>query len=82
MEDQVIRYRKLHRLVRDFTNRKLVDFDEDSGRMFASLRSAKLRLGSMDLKIASISLAHQATLVTRNVRDFATFQVKVFNPFE
>lgn len=27
-------------------------------------------MGTMDLKIASISLAHGATLLTRNLRDF------------
>ncbi|MEO5802504.1 MAG: type II toxin-antitoxin system VapC family toxin, partial [Verrucomicrobiota bacterium] len=30
-----------------------------------------VRIGSMDLKIACIALAHDATLLTRNVNDFS-----------
>ncbi len=30
-----------------------------------------VRIGSMDLKIACVAMAHDATLLTRNVRDFA-----------
>ncbi|MFN4259177.1 MAG: type II toxin-antitoxin system VapC family toxin [Gemmataceae bacterium] len=31
----------------------------------------KLRIGTKDLQIAAIALAHQATLLSRNVADFA-----------
>ncbi|MBM3862272.1 MAG: type II toxin-antitoxin system VapC family toxin [Verrucomicrobia bacterium] len=34
------------------------------------LRKHRLRVGTMDLKIASICLAHDATLLTRNLADF------------
>jgi tRNA(fMet)-specific endonuclease VapC len=30
-----------------------------------------VRIGSMDLKIACVALAHDATLLTRNTTDFA-----------
>jgi tRNA(fMet)-specific endonuclease VapC len=34
------------------------------------LKAAKTRLGTMDLKIASIALANDAILLSRNVGDF------------
>lgn len=48
-------------------------FDAKAGEIFDLLRAtAKLRkLGSADLMIASLALAHGATLVTRNLRHFA-----------
>ena len=36
-----------------------------------ALRKSRLRIGTMDLKIASIAIAHDATLLTRNTVDFA-----------
>ncbi|MCQ3925377.1 MAG: VapC toxin family PIN domain ribonuclease [Rhodocyclaceae bacterium] len=35
-----------------------------------------------DALIAACALVHKLTVVTRNVRDFAPFDVPVFNPFE
>ncbi len=37
---------------------------------FESLKHAGIRVGTMDLKIASIVLANDATLLTRNTNDF------------
>jgi tRNA(fMet)-specific endonuclease VapC len=37
---------------------------------FARLRSQKVRIGTQDLRIASIALTGSATVVTRNARDF------------
>jgi len=34
------------------------------------LRRAKVRIGTMDLKIASIALVHDALLLSANLRDF------------
>ena len=35
-----------------------------------------------DAMIAATALVHDLTVVTRNVRDFTRFDVRVFNPFE
>lgn len=47
--------------------------DERSAQEFDRLRSRKglAKVGRADLLIASIALAHRATLVTRNVRHFS-----------
>lgn len=35
-----------------------------------------------DAMIAAVALVHGLTVVTRNVRDFTPFSVKLLNPFE
>jgi tRNA(fMet)-specific endonuclease VapC len=41
------------------------------GHLFADLRRQGVRIGSLDLKIACITLIHDATLLRRNKLDFA-----------
>lgn len=48
----------------------LLPWDEDAANRFVQLRKAGVRIATMDLKIASITLAHDATLLTRNTVDF------------
>jgi len=48
----------------------MLAFDDDAAQIFLGLRRAFRRAGTMDLKIAAICLAHDATLLTRNVADF------------
>ena len=69
--------RDLERRIRDVVVR-LVDvlpFDADAAEVYGSLRaeleSEGRRLAEPDLRIASISLARNLTLVTGNVRHFA-----------
>jgi tRNA(fMet)-specific endonuclease VapC len=67
---QVLGYAELGRLVvylRAFT---IVPFSDKAAEQFDSLRSAKIRLGTMDLKIAAIALVNQALLLSANLRDF------------
>ena len=48
----------------------ILPFDQAAYQQFESLRQQKVRIGTQDLRIASITLANNATLVTRNKRDF------------
>jgi tRNA(fMet)-specific endonuclease VapC len=54
---------------------RVVDFDEAAAQQYGRIRAALHRTGQLigpnDLLIAAIALAHDATLVTRNVREFA-----------
>jgi tRNA(fMet)-specific endonuclease VapC len=45
-------------------------FDERTGIEFDHLRAARLRIATMDLKIAAIALVHSATVLTRDLKDF------------
>ena len=58
-------------LLDDFCDRKVVPFESASASIFEQLRTAHRRRGAMDLKIAAVALAHDATLATRNISDFA-----------
>ena len=69
-QEQVFAYEHLRRLL-DFLRRfSLIAFDERAADEFERLRKAKVRIGSMDLKIACIALVHNALLLSANLRDF------------
>lgn len=48
----------------------IVSLDKQAADHFDRLRKQKVRIGSMDLKIAAVALAHDALLLTANTRDF------------
>jgi tRNA(fMet)-specific endonuclease VapC len=68
---QITPYAKLQRQVETFADWIILPWDADSADLFLNLRRQGLRIGSMDLKIACIALAHDATLLTRNATDFS-----------
>lgn len=67
---QVTCYSRLVDLVRFYANWRLLPFDNRAAQEFQRLRRAHVRLGTMDLKIASITLIHDATLLSANLRYF------------
>jgi tRNA(fMet)-specific endonuclease VapC len=48
----------------------VLSFSEAAIVRFEHLRSLRLNVGSMDLRIAAVALENQLTVVTRNQRDF------------
>ncbi|WP_020470209.1 type II toxin-antitoxin system VapC family toxin [Zavarzinella formosa] len=67
---QVDSYQKFGDAMRFLQSFEIVSFDETAAGHFQRLRSAKSRVSTMDLKIASIALAQDALLLTANRRDF------------
>ncbi len=67
---QILAYSKLHALLDDFATRPILDFDHASAVEFERLQRLKVRIGTMDVKIAAIALAHDALLLSRNLTDF------------
>ena len=63
-------YARLKALLEDFQTRPVLDYDAKATVAFRELVSQRVRIGTMDLKIAAIALSHDALLITRNVRDF------------
>jgi tRNA(fMet)-specific endonuclease VapC len=70
IDDEVKPYDQLIKLVRFFQAWEIVRFDEGAAARFRDLRHGRIRIGTLDLKIASIALEHSATLLTANTRDF------------
>lgn len=48
----------------------IVPFDEAAAEEFDRLRKQRIRIGTQDLKIASIALAQKALLLSANLRDY------------
>jgi len=75
----------LLRLRGEYTGR-ILQFDDVASELAGRLRAARESRGRPlsigDAMIASICLAHGATLATRNIRDFDGLDLKLVNPFE
>ena len=48
----------------------MLDFDEAAAAKFEDLQRLRLRIGTMDLKIAAIAVSRGATVLSRNLKDF------------
>jgi tRNA(fMet)-specific endonuclease VapC len=68
---QIEAYLRLHMMLEDYTERHVLPFDERAAQEYRQLKKAKVKIGTMDLKIAAIALANDATLLSRNLRDFS-----------
>jgi tRNA(fMet)-specific endonuclease VapC len=53
-----------------FAQLVLVTYDQAAENEFQRLFALRLRIGTQDLKIAAVALAHNLTLLTRNRRHF------------
>jgi tRNA(fMet)-specific endonuclease VapC len=69
VENQVKPYVQLINVVRFFPAWEILRFGENSAARFGSLRQQRVRIGTQDLKIASIALELGALLLTANLRD-------------
>jgi tRNA(fMet)-specific endonuclease VapC len=68
---QVAAYLRLKRSLSVYCRFAVIQYDEEAAAIFEQLRVTKIRIGTMDLKIASIAIANDATLLTRNLQDFS-----------
>jgi tRNA(fMet)-specific endonuclease VapC len=78
LDAQVPAYSKLERHLAKFRAATLVGFDSTSAREFERIRRLYPRLGTMDLKIAAISITNNAILLTRNKSDFKRIEGLIF----
>jgi tRNA(fMet)-specific endonuclease VapC len=66
----VFAYTRFEELLRAFANSDLLPFSEKSADEFDRQRGLGCRIGTMDLRVASIAISHGMTVVTRNTVDF------------
>jgi len=67
---QIPAYARLIRTIETHARWTILPLDEESASAFESLVKQRVRISSNDLRIAAITLAHDATLLTRNTKDF------------
>jgi tRNA(fMet)-specific endonuclease VapC len=69
--DGIIRgYSMLESILRTYSLAPVLPFDSDALDWFDRLSTQRLRVATMDLRIASIALSRGLILLTRNVSDF------------
>ncbi|MBC8116534.1 MAG: type II toxin-antitoxin system VapC family toxin [Candidatus Saccharimonas sp.] len=64
-------YAELLKSWEEFRGITVLPFDAPALSAFKELQKQRVRVGTMDLRIASIGLARQMTVVTCNTRDFS-----------
>ena len=70
VQRQVPAYQELLRLFDFYSRWQVMAFDDQAAKTFQALRRSRIRIGTMDLKIAAIALVHDALLLSANLRDF------------
>ena len=60
----------LARVLKTFSVSTVLPFDAAAGAVFDGLLAQRIRVATMDLRIASIALARNMILLTRNENDF------------
>ena len=63
-------YRMFHRVLSAFAAAQVLPFDSNAALVFDGLVGQRVRIGTMDLRIAAIALSQGLTVLTRNARDF------------
>ncbi len=67
----VIAYSRLQATYNFFNSINLIGFSQEAANCYSQLLRQKIRIGTQDLRIASIVISNDGILVTRNQRDFS-----------
>jgi tRNA(fMet)-specific endonuclease VapC len=79
VEKQIKFYGRLKNALHRYNKIQLFDFDFRAADIFSDLQKQRLSVGTMDLKNTAIAIANNATLLSRNLKDFGkipTLQVE------
>lgn len=63
-------YKRLIETVMLLSEFNILQYDKKSQDIYQNFRNQRIRIGTQDLRIASIVLANKGILLTRNLRDF------------
>jgi tRNA(fMet)-specific endonuclease VapC len=67
---QIVPYLRLLKSLDFLLGWTMIEWNEPAADHFVRLRESHLRIGAQDLKIACTALAHDALLLSANLRDF------------
>ena len=70
-KDMIRGYALLLEILTGFATAPILPFDEQAIAIFANLRKQRVRVATMDLRIASIAISRSLVLLTRNISDFS-----------
>jgi len=70
VHDQIFYYTRLVGLIEFYSKWEILPFNEPAADRFEALRKERVRVGTMDLKIAAIALEKGTLLLSANLRDF------------
>lgn len=62
IEEMIFAYERLESFVKSFRIIPILPFDDEAGRIFYELKKQKLRLGTMDLRIAAIAISQKGDI--------------------
>jgi tRNA(fMet)-specific endonuclease VapC len=63
-------YNRLVRLLDTLSEWEILRWNEAAADAFDELRRARIRVGTQDLRVASLAIVHDARLLSANLRDF------------
>ena len=63
-------YQRLVETVMLLSEFQVLQYNQNACAIYQSLKEQRIRIGTQDLRIASITLAYNGILVTRNLQDF------------
>lgn len=69
-EQRILAYSRLLSTIHFLQNFPIINFDAMADNYYLQLQAQKIRVGTQDLRIASIALSCSAVVVTRNHKDF------------
>jgi tRNA(fMet)-specific endonuclease VapC len=64
-------YTLLMEILQSFSSAPILPFDVQANAIFEDLKRQKIKVSTMDLRIATIALSRNLVLLTRNERDFS-----------
>lgn len=68
---QVWPYHRFASLLRAFSGIEIIDFTEEAAELTRTFRKQRIKIGTRDLKIASIALVTESLLLSANLRDYS-----------
>jgi tRNA(fMet)-specific endonuclease VapC len=71
LENLTAAYLNLNFTLNYFQTINVLDFDQKAATCYKEITNQKIRVGTQDLRIASIALSCEGIVMTRNYRDFS-----------